>query len=892
MIRFASPEWLIFLPLLLLAAWWWRRLRLWMPLRALCLALLLLVLMQPQLRRLGKGLDLWVLVDRSASAADAMVAQLGEWQALLERSKSADDRLIYVDYADVPVVRAEGTGAYSGDAQATRTSLAIQHALSRMSRDRAARLLVFTDGFSTEPLEAIGERLARQEVSLDYRLVTAPDVADYAIHALRIAPRAQPGERFIIELDVEGTPDARVPFEVSRGGVVLTSGTVTLRNGKGSTRFTDRILSGGAHRYTVRLTPENDARSANNVAENWIEIIGGPRLLLVTKYTDDPIATTLRNQGFAVEVVSELRTLHVGQLAGAKAVVLNNVPAYELPPDFLGALDVYVRVQGGGLLMTGGKQSFGSGGYFNSPIDELLPVSMELRMEHRKLGVAMSIVMDRSGSMAAGVAAGVSKMDLANEGAARAVELLGPQDAISVLAVDSEPHVVVPMTGIGSNRDQISDKIRRVTSGGGGIFVYNGLKAGWEELQKAKAGQRHLVLFADAADAEQPDDYVNLIAEMVGAGATISVIGLGTEADPDANFLKDVAARGGGRIFFNADANTLPALFAQETVALARSAFITEPVKLSSTAGWMEIAAKPLDWLDSVEGYNLSYLRPNATEAAFSADDYSAPLLAFWQRGAGRTAAVSFPLGGEFSQKTREWQNYGDFVQTLARWLMGNELPPGLALRTHVAGTQLQLDLLHDESWQDRFAQSAPQILIADGATGEPRPLVWERLEPGHYKASAPLDPGRWMRGAVQVGQFAVPFGPIVAGSNPEWVFDRERVAELQSVSAISGGVERVDLSKIWQAPRREEFRDLRAPLLVLLLLAFVADTLFTRLGWQLPKFEKLSRAKPLRPQSRKPSSAPSRAPPSVPPTQPVAPPDLEPVSDRRARFQRAKRRG
>ncbi len=117
---------------------------------------------------------------------------------------------------------------------------------------------------------------------------------------------------------------------------------------------------------------------------------------------------------------------HVGELSGAKVVILNNVPAHLFHQDFLNALDFYVRSQGGGLLMAGGKQSFGSGGYFESAVDDLLPVSMELRTEQRKLAVAMSIVLDRSGSMAASVGPNLEKIDLADEGTARSISLLGP----------------------------------------------------------------------------------------------------------------------------------------------------------------------------------------------------------------------------------------------------------------------------------------------------------------------------------------------------------------------------------------------------------------------------------------------------------------------------------
>src|ERR1043166_4419606 len=196
-----------------------------------------------------------------------------------------------------------------------------------------------------------------------------------------------------------------------------------------------------------------------------------------------------------------------------------------------------------------------------------------------------------------------------------------------------------------------------------------------------------MILFADANDSRQQlNDYLDAVDELRKADATVSVIGMGTESDKDADILKEVAQRGGGRIFFSADPVELPAIFAQETVSIARSAFIKEPTGTLSTPGWTEIAARPPQWLATVDGYNLSYLKDSATAALITTDEYAAPLVAMWQRGAGRAAAVSFPLGGEFSTRIRAWPGYGDFVQTLARWLAGEDAPVGLALRTDVDG--------------------------------------------------------------------------------------------------------------------------------------------------------------------------------------------------------------
>jgi hypothetical protein len=387
------------------------------------------------------------------------------------------------------------------------------------------------------------------------------------------------------------------------------------------------------------------------------------------------------------------------------------------------------------------------------------------------------------------------------------------------------------LTQLQGNRRELSNVVRRIQSTGGGIYIYEGLKAGWEALKKAQVGQRHLILFSDAADSEEPGDYKTLIATMRKAGVTISVIGLGTDKDCDAKLLQDIADRGGGRMFFNADAAELPAVFAQETVAVARSAFIEEAVKVNPAAAWQELAAKPMAWLDAVDGYNLSYLKPEASAALFSSDEYQAPLVAYWQRGAGRVVAVSFPLGGDFSQRTRGWPSYGDFAQTLARWMMGERTPPGLGLKTQVEGTQLHLDLLYDDTWVERLTQRAPQLIVAEGERGGAQSVVWERLRPGHFTATTTLTPGSWVRGAVQVGNVTLPFGPIVAGRNPEWALDRQRVEELKAVARMSGGGERVNLKDIWKAPRRAAFQDLREWLLVVWLGLFLWEALQTRTG-------------------------------------------------------------
>ncbi|MEM9080049.1 MAG: VWA domain-containing protein [Verrucomicrobiota bacterium] len=907
---FERPEFLILFPTLLVLGLIWKKLRLFTPLRLIALALLTLLLADPRITKQQKALDLWVLLDRSDSTEDLVDKGLPEWRQLLEDSKpSRKDRLRFIDFAAEVIEQDQNDKAlYTGSRKLTRSGLAIQNALALADSERPSRVLLFTDGFATESLAEATARLKAQNIPLDFRLIRDETADDYSISRLSTPTRAQTGEPFVLSLTVRGAEDREVPIVISRNKTILEETSVTLVNGVGKVEFTDRLSQTGSYFYQAEIRPDRsdppfvDAHPGNNLAERWIEITGGPRVLLVTKYNPDPLEQVLANQSYSVDVVRDSTQLRVGQLAGAKAVIFNNVPAFEIPNNFLDALPFYVEEQGGGFLMAGGEQSFGSGGYYQSSIDELLPVSMELKNEHRKLAVALAIVMDRSGSMSMTVNAGgkpVTKMDLANNGAGEAINLLGNMDDIAILAVDSEPHNIVKLTRIGGKKKALINKARSVQSMGGGIYVYRGLKAAWDQLSKSQTGTKHIILFSDAADSEQPGSYKTLLKEMDNAGATVSVIGLGTPADPDAPLLEDIAKLGNGRIFYSDKAVDIPKLFAQETVTIARSAFLKDPVKAQPTGRGAEIFQTQVNWLPAVDGYNLSYARPDATTSLIAQDEYLAPLVAHARRGLGRTLAISFPLGGEYSERTRSWPGYANFMQSIGNWIAGDTIPPGLGMRHRLEGTTLTLDLLYDkDEWTPKFAANPPRVRILENSDGASTyDVTWKRLAPGHFTLVRDFEEGAVIRGSVQAGTHALPFGPIAVGSSTEWTFDPNRLAELRSTSSATGGRELLDLSKAWLRPPATYTSDLRLPLAIATLIFILLDALISRMGWTLPTFHlpKLEAAPATSPTIASNGSAKPQTPKPEPatksPPEESLPPPSPPTSTRSTRFSRAKRR-
>ncbi len=839
-----SPHWFFLVPLLFLLFWYFRQFGLGKPLRALAASLLICALLDLSVPLKSSALDLWVLVDRSKSAENEIGSNLSEWTSILERSKQSDDRIHYIEFAEAASYsRKIFEGQFEEKGLESRIGLALRSALARQDSRRSNRILLLSDGFSTDPYEGdLLDRLKETESPLDYRLTRNSLIGDYRIGKIRSPSRVQRGEGFLVQVPVlasdvnftSGSKSSNATLDIYRNGALLKNVPVKLKNGRALVKLSERLdrkYKGVAH-YRVVLKNENDPLPGNNWSEFWVEQEGPKEILLVSYDKNDPLKISLNEQGVPFDHVSETSALNSASLSGKALVVINNVGAASLPESFLKALEFYVVHQGGGLLMTGGQNSYASGGYFNSPIDELLPVSMKIPEESWKQSAALVYVLDRSGSMGVTVSGhmgGMTKMDLANEGTAKSIALLGPKDDVAISAVDTKSHIVAPLLEVGSNLSKLMSSARSINSQGGGIYVYTGLNDAWKMLKKSKKKIKHIVLFADANDAEEPGKYEDLLKSIRKVGGSVSVIALGKRGDSDAQFLEDVAKAGDGRIFFVSNAVDLPGVFSQETVAVTRSNFIKEKTGLKPEYGWSEISSFKPNWLGAIDGYNQNFPRKKATHVLRAKDEHKSPLLSVWQKGLGRVAALSFPISGEYGRSFRAWSGSGNVLHTLLKWLRSPEHNGGLSLRHNALGSELFLDLYYSDEWSDKVAKNPPKLLLSDSGDSRVRNIPWKRLVPGHFRVNLELPRDEALRGVVQVGKETLPFGPISIGRDVEWSFDQDQVRRLKKLSVDSGGREVVDLEQVWSAPRQVREIFLRSYFLLAFLCVFLLEAFLSR---------------------------------------------------------------
>jgi hypothetical protein len=542
--------------------------------------------------------------------------------------------------------------------------------------------------------------------------------------------------------------------------------------------------------------------------------LGKPRVLLLSALAaPGALSGALEEAGIEVERGSQGPS-SLDALEGVAAVVLEDFSAQQLGEAAMGVLDLFVRERGGGLLMTGGPSSFGQGGYFRSALDPLLPLSMELRREHRRTPLALAVAMDRSGSMSVVTPGGRTKMSLAAEGAVGALSLLSEGDEAAVWVVDERAHAIVPLTPVEKGLDL--RKVASIQSEGGGIYIYEALEAAGLQLEQSDKPVRHLLLLADANDSEEPRQYQKLIADLVQRKVSISVIGLGSPRDKDATLLIDIARRGSGRIYFTESASALPRLFAQETIAVTGSTFVERPTPISAsselsllgpphqgTAGGAAFGRSvrlgplqaELGSLPALGGFNRTYLRPGASLLLSTADEEKAPVLALWPRGAGRVAALATEVDGPRAASLRAWKGYGSLLAKLVRWTMppseGNDARVRVLRRGHALEVRVELD----DAAAPFAGRPRVSLLPGDGAG----PIQEQALHPdadGALSARFTLSGSGSFHPVVHLGERALKGPPVALPYAPEFEPAPPGAgrALLAEIAALTGGVERLSV--------------------------------------------------------------------------------------------------
>lgn len=818
--------------------------------RGVMLALALLLLCYPSIVHTTKAFDLYLLVDRSRSIADEGRKKQSELIDLFSRSLEGGDRMSIVSFNDRAYIEQAPDGGstftnfnipYSEDASDLAEGL--QTALSLISPKRRAKICVLSDGEYTGQNPVREAHTSRQmNVPIYYRNLKRVEVFNLSVKDVIMPEKILEREPFRVAFNVTSTHATPGRYRVHRNGRAIGAGdeadgwrTYEFQNGENVIQFTDTAAAVGIHSYMLEVEPtprDRETLQRDNFATRYVKVVGERPVLIVNNTGGrDNVASILSAGGLKSHVVKvDNFRFNLNQIEGYKAIILNNVPVLSMTLQQLEGIRDFVLQEGGGLLICGGNRSFAAGGYYKSALDPILPVSLEDRQQSKKVSTAFSIVLDRSGSMAMTTPSGKSKMDLANNASAECVALMSGADSLSVIAVDSQAHVIIDQQPVSFPQMMMSE-IRSIESMGGGIFVYTGLVEAGRELMRTTQLNKHILLFGDAADSEEPGAYKKLLADYRKAGITVSVVGLGTEQDVDADFLKDIADRGAGTAYFTNDPNQLTQFFTADTITYTRNSFIEEGTPMTIKASAFTMSPEQT-WSDfGCSGYNLMFTKAEAEVAIETADGDAAPVLAFWQRELGRVVTVALDTQGAFGGNSQ----FGDIMLSAARWAMGSNVDDNLQIKIDNEGSYARVRLEVSREERERMGQVEMTIFTPSGQSLT-RPMQWDSQS--RLSSSVKLaEPGCY-RGVVKIGDKTFKIGPMSIPVSPEFLYDRDGLGAdrgkktLARMASITGGKEALDVRDLFERTKRSDVvTPVLKPFLVAFLILLMIDIAESRFG-------------------------------------------------------------
>jgi Ca-activated chloride channel family protein len=595
---------------------------------------------------------------------------------------------------------------------------------------KARRLVLFSDGVDTE--SGVRDALAQlraEDVDVKFVPLKGLGTPEAALVALETAsPFAFHGE--VLRLTARAVANTAMNGKVRllNKGVAVQEKPVILKPGEEARVWFDtEMTTPGPSVWSAELVPEQDHFPINNQATTTITVRGKPRLLVL--HQDEkkmrPFARALKEQDFEVDVRGK-RGLpeSMEELLAFDGIMLANLAATDMTPRQMNLLRSYVADFGGGLVMLGSDNSFGLGGYYKTPVEEVLPLVSRFEKEKEKPSLAMVLVIDKSGSMQG------TPIALARQAAKSAAELLSPQDQIAVIGFDGDAQVICEMTPA-SQQGTILAAIDSLEAGGG-TFMYSGMVVGKDMLERTTAKVKHMICLTDGQT--QDADHIGLTQQMVDAGVTISTVGLGEGSARQ--LLQQIAETGKGRYYESNDPASLPQIFTKETTQASKSAVqegLFQPIEVTQHP---MLAGYQAESLPVSLGYVMTEPKPAAQ--VLLAAEHGDPLLAVGRFGLGIGLAYTSDLTEIWGGEWLAWDGCGRLWAQVLRGALRKADTEGLEARGEVRHGEWITTI--ERRGTDNMPVSgihwSAQVLDENGNTQD---ATVEEIGLGRYQARVPV---------------------------------------------------------------------------------------------------------------------------------------------------------
>ena len=834
--QFAHPAYLLLLPFalgwIIWLAWksdvqvskWRRWASFWI--RTLIVTMLLLALAGLQWKLKMEGMNVFFLLDRSDSIPTPQQDSARAYVNKTTAEKKKDDKAGIIVFGSEASIETTANAAVPDEkVQAVvgkdRTDIAgaIRLGTAAFPETGQKRLVLMSDGN-----ENIGDAMtaalaaAQQGVTMDVVPMGIKRGNDVSVQKLSVPPNIKKGQPFEVKIFLQSDQAQPATLRLFLKDKELGQQRVELSAGKNLFTFTQTLTEEDYYNYDVVVEAPGDTVPQNNRASAFTHVKGDPRILVVSSdpVADRPLVAALQSSRLQVKAVGvNAFPATLAEMESYDTIFISNIASGDLGKDLQLLLESAVRDFGVGLVCVGGDQTYAAGGYRGTPLENTLPVNMELDSKKVLPSGAVALVMHGM-EFANG-------NQVARDCALGVLAALGPQDEMGVVLWNGTEHWLFPMTKVGDKRD-LGYKIAGMDQGD--LPGFEGvMNLAYQGLKKTTANLKHIIVFSDG-DPQAPS--AQLMQSIVNDRVTVSTVLIAGHSGPQV--MERIAEEGHGRFYNVTSPNDLPQIFIKEAAVILKSAIYEDPFKPQLRARTEMVRGIGDTEYPTLRGYVATTLKDRAETPLMT--DKGDPLLAHWQYGLGRAVAFTSDARAKWARDWLSWAKYQQFWSQIAQWSLR---------RLENA------DFTTDVSMDKGEGQISVEALNADGnyrnfldlegvvvsPKGETIHVPVTQTGPGHYEARFPTkEVGTYLVNLLDKTNGVVQARQVVGASinySPEFTAAEPNISLLRRLAESSGGrvldpENEADNTFLYDRQKTYQPRDLWELLLKLCVLLFPLD--------------------------------------------------------------------
>ena len=672
----------------------------------------------------------------------------------------------------------------------TDAAAALRLALAAFPQGYMKRLVLYSDGNETQGAAAEEAKLA-QAAGAEINVVPIDTGRPQEVRVREVAApgRVNTDEPFQLRVVVYAEQDCEATLRVFQrvGGQKqhMRPQHVTLQAGDNTFLLPQELRRQGFYEYEVVVESEADTVLANNEGRAYTIIQGEPVVLYVEGDPEHSVrlGPALETEGLRVEQHDPgTMPTSLALLQNYDAVVLSDVSSTDFSSGHMKTIEALVHDFGVGLVMIGGPNSFGAGGYLDTPIEKALPVDMDLKQRKILPRGALVLVMHTC-EMPDGNA-------WAREIGLAALNVLASQDLMGALGYmhtggDSWIYELQPV----ADKSMMARRLRQASAQIGDMpKVEPTLRMAYNALLKADAAVKRVVMISDGDPQPPPPQLLTALAE---ATIGVSTVCVAPHSPSDKTMLRAIAQRTGGEFYDVTNPRNLPQIFVKEASVVKRGMLIEEtftPKPKHSSELLMGLAENGVPVL---HGYVATMAKDSATVPLVSHEDD--PVLAHWRYGLGKSVAFTSDVTNRWAVDWLRWEGFSPFWARAVRWAMRETGRTTFSVDTYVRDGKghIRIDAVDD---QGRFVN----FLRPRGVVTGPAPdfarheIDLVQTGPGIYEGAFPVSHrGVYMANITYVNadgsQGMLPTG-LALGYSREYEYNTTNLPLLEQVATLGGG--------------------------------------------------------------------------------------------------------